>query len=104
MINYFVDDNSMYMNREIEEAIFTLIKSVDDELDMVRKKHNITGNNFSCPYFVKMAEANDLLKKMLKERILLELQKDKKKDSLTEITDVLTEITGMTKDERKLLG
>lgn len=79
------------MNKLVTEAIFNLMVSVDNELDVVRKKYNIINNNFSCSYFVKMAEANDKLKEML---IIKKVVKK----------DLLTEQTGMTEDERKWLG
>ena len=39
-----------------EKVLRDLIRSVEAELDFVREKYGIKGDDFSCPYFIDMAE------------------------------------------------
>ena len=66
------------VKRELEEkkrsqdkfmkSVWSLILAVDAQLNYVRGKYNIEGNNFDCPYLKKMAEAQYQMKKLLGEK------------------------------------
>lgn len=50
------------------KSIWSLVFAVDAQLNYVRGKYNIEGNNFDCPYLKKMAEAQYQMKKLLGEK------------------------------------
>jgi len=45
------------MNDELVRAEIELRLSVKAQLDFVREKHGVKGNDFSCPVMKRMAEA-----------------------------------------------
>ena len=52
---------------KLKSASLVLLTSVESELEFVRQKYGIEGDNFSCPYFVDMAKKANELKDELKD-------------------------------------
>jgi len=55
------------LSNDFINSVKKLLDSIEKEFEFVREKHEIEGDNFSCPYFKEIAEARTKVNIFLNE-------------------------------------